>query len=82
MHRVPTIIFQDYKNPNSSFASSLIMSLSHGGSNTILTCASVTPSTLSTFSFTSFGSDSATGQFGEVSVMSSSTTPSFEMRTS
>lgn len=38
-----------YKNPNSSFASSVIISLSHSGSKTRLTVAAVTPSTDSTF---------------------------------
>src|SRR6185295_11473739 len=55
--------------PNSSLASSLIFDGSHGGSQTRLTTASRMPGTDSTRSSTSFGSDSATGQCGVVSVM-------------
>src|SRR5690606_27710609 len=59
-----------YKNPSSSCASSLIISLSHGGSKVISTMAFFTCSKLSTLASTSLGSDSATGQDGDVSVMS------------
>src|SRR6476619_2193270 len=65
-----------YNHPHSSRASSPILEGSHGGSQTKLTTASRMPGTDSTRSSTSFGSDSATGQWGVVSVIVMVASPS------
>ena len=62
-----------YKNPNSSFASSLIIEISHGGSNVIIAFTSLTSSNSIIFISTSRGIWSATGQLGAVSVISTTT---------
>ena len=63
------ILNKFYNIPNSNFASSLIKSLLHGGSNVISTSHDFTASIDFTFSSTSCGNVSATGQFGDVKVM-------------
>src|SRR5690554_6849264 len=60
----------NYIKPNSNIASSLIISFPHGGSHTISTFELFTDHNPPTFTSTSLGSDSATGQLGEVKVMS------------
>ena len=69
-----------YKNPNSSIPASLIISFSQGGSKVRVIFASVTPCTSFTFSCTSIGRLSATGQFGAVSVMRTCATKSSSTR--
>ena len=64
---------QDYSRPSSSLASSLIMSLFHSGSKTMLICAFRTPSIELTFYRTSSMIKSAAGQLGAVNVISIST---------
>ena len=59
-----------HRNPSSSLASSLIMSCVHAGSNTMVTLHPLAPSSEATLFSTSCGRLSATGQLGEVSVMS------------
>ena len=54
--------------PNSNLASSLIKSCVHGGSKVISTSASLTALSDFTFSSTSKGKVSATGQLGVVNV--------------
>ncbi len=53
-----------YNMPSSNFASSVSKSMVHGGSKVSSISALLMPSTSSTFSFTSRGRLSATGQFG------------------
>ena len=55
---------------NSNLAASDILSLVQGGSQTKLKLTSSTPSSFNILSLTIFGKLSATGQFGEVKVMS------------
>ena len=58
-----------------SLAASLSISGSHGGSHTRRTSAPATPSMAATRACTSPGSEPATGQAGEVRVMSMATAP-------
>ena len=68
--------------PSSSLASSLIRSWDQGGSNVISTSASLTSSNDLTFSSTSKGSVSATGQLGVVRVIRTLTSYSSLTKTS
>ena len=63
------------RKPNSNFASSVIMSLSHSGSKTKLIWADVIPSTDSIFWRISSMIKSAAGQLGAVNVISITTSP-------
>src|SRR5688500_15109297 len=65
----------NYSMPRTSFASSDILLLSHGGSQTRLTWTEATPAPgmASTCERAWLGSESATGQLGVVSVMSITT---------
>ena len=58
-----------YKNPNSNFATSDIISLSHGGFQTNSIFASFTSGIAFTFHSTSGGSEPATGHIGDVNVI-------------
>src|SRR5581483_6176046 len=65
-----------HNKPRASFASSLILSIENGGSQDSSTAASATPGVLLTASSISWGSVCATGQFGEVSVITTLTVAS------
>ena len=66
----------DQRNPSSSLASSLIISLSQGGSKTSETLTALTPGILATCMLMSSTSMSAIGQFGAVRVIWMLTVPS------
>ncbi len=65
----------DYRKPSSSFASSVIREKSQGGSNVTTTLASFIIGFSFNFCCTSTGKVPATGQAGEVKVITTSTSP-------
>src|SRR5207244_2312733 len=71
---VPRLSYQS-SMPSCSFAASDMRSLSQGGSHTTATSAAFTFASLRMRAFTSPGSEPATGQAGEVSVIWIATAP-------